>query len=240
MNKIIISSLSKKYGSKTILNDISLQIETGVFGLFGKNGAGKSTLLRILAGILPQSSGSVFVNDIDIADRDAIRAVTGYLPQEFAFYPNFTSFEVLEYCAGLSGVKSREIREKAEAALADVHLTGQRKVRFSKLSGGMKRRLGFAQTILHDPNILIFDEPFTGIDTVEKAGLCALIERLSADKIVIISTHAVSDVEHLCGRIGILHNGELAFNGEIAELKPLTAAESLEEAYLRIVNGELK
>lgn len=238
MNKITISHLHKKYGSKVILNDVSLQIETGVFGLFGKNGAGKSTLLRVLAGILQQSSGDVSINDINISNKDSIRQITGYLPQEFTFYPNFTVYETLQYCAALSGMKNSTINDEVEKVLIDLNLTEQRKKKFSKLSGGMKRRVGFAQTILHNPDILLFDEPFNGVDSVEKNRLCKLIEKLSNDKIVILSIHDVNDIEHLCNHIGILNNGELAFCGNVSELKDLMSADTLEKAYLNMINGD--
>lgn len=238
MNNIVISHLSRKYKNKIILNDVSLQIGNGVFGLFGRNGAGKSTLLRILAGILEQSSGEVSVNDTDIKNRDAIRNITGYLPQEFAFYPNFTVYDTLQYCAALSGMKNNTINDEIEKILIDLNLTEQGKKKFSKLSGGMKRRVGFAQTILHNPDILLFDEPFTGVDSVEKNRLFKLIEKLSNDKIIILSTHDVNDAEHLCNNIGVLNNGELAFCGNVSELKDMMNTDTLEKAYLNIVNGD--
>lgn len=215
--KLEIQNLSKVYpnGNKA-LDDVSLSIESGMFGLLGPNGAGKSTLMRILVTLLEPSSGSVFIDGLDISKhRDDIRKVLGYLPQDFRFFSNLTTFEFLDYGARLSGMKDSKIRTKAiHQMLETVGLFEARDRKANKLSGGMKRRLGIAQALINDPRIIIVDEPTTGLDPEERIRFRNLLSTISArDVIIILSTHIVADISSTCRNMALLSNGQLAYNG---------------------------
>lgn len=237
INEIIVSNVMKKYSNKTVLNDISFNTNNGVLGLIGKNGAGKTTLIRILTGILKKSSGSVSINKINIENTDEVRKIIGYLPQEFTFYPYFKVSEILEYCGALSQMNRNIVKSRIDEILEKLNLNNERNVRYSKLSGGMKRRLGIAQAILHDPQILIIDEPTVGLDPDERYNLRKMIEKLGEDKIVIFSTHILEDIEHICKNIGVLHKGELKYFGSISDFKNKMNTDNFEKAYLNDIKG---
>jgi len=215
--KLEIQNLSKVYpNGNRALDDVSLTIESGMFGLLGPNGAGKSTLMRILVTLLEPSSGSVFVDGLDLSKhRDDIRCMLGYLPQDFRFFSNLTTFEFLDYGARLSGMKNTKIRKEAiNQMLETVGLFEARDRKANKLSGGMKRRLGIAQALINDPRIIIVDEPTTGLDPEERIRFRNLLSTISSrDVIIILSTHIVADISSTCRNMALLSNGKLAYSG---------------------------
>ncbi|MBU3187367.1 ABC transporter ATP-binding protein [Clostridium estertheticum] len=217
--QININNLSKKFSGKSALKDVNLTIDQGMFGLLGRNGAGKTTLMRILATLLNKSSGEISVCGIDILKTKEIRKLIGYLPQDFCVYPNISVYEAMDYLGVLSEVPSSERKKIIPELLKKVNLLDCRKVKVRALSGGMKRRLGIAQAILHNPKVLIVDEPTAGLDPKERIRFRNLLCELAKDKIVILSTHIIGDIEATCKNIGILDNGSLIFKGTVQELK---------------------
>ncbi len=235
--EIIIEDLKKNFGNVEALKGISLHLKTGMFGLLGKNGAGKTTLMRILATILNKSDGNVKVCEFDIKETKEIRKITGYLPQEFSFYPNLKVYEALEYLGILSGMDMKSIRSRSTELLDQVNLNNVRKMKVKALSGGMKRRLGIAQAIIHDPRVLIVDEPTAGLDPEERVRFRNLLSDIAEDRIVILSTHIVEDIEKTCDKLAILDKGKIVFNGNI---KDLTAnSQNLEDAFMGLVGGNI-
>lgn len=215
--KISIDNLSKTYpnGNKALRN-VTLEIENGIFGLLGPNGAGKSSLIRILATLMKPTAGTVKVNDFDLMkNRSEIRSMLGYLPQEFRFFPKLSTWEFLDYTARLSGMKQSKQRKAAvEDMLESVGLFEARDRMASKLSGGMKRRLGIAQALINDPEIIIVDEPTTGLDPEERIRFRNLLSTISKrDVIIILSTHIVGDISSTCQNMALLHKGELVYAG---------------------------
>lgn len=220
--RIDIQNLSKIYpnGNKA-LDDVCLTIESGMFGLLGPNGAGKSTLMRILVTLLEPSKGTVLVDGLDISKyRKEIRKMLGYLPQDFRFFSNLTTYEFLDYGARLSGMKNGKIRKEAvDQMLETVGLFEARDRKANKLSGGMKRRLGIAQALINEPRIIIVDEPTTGLDPEERIRFRNLLSTISAkDVIIILSTHIVADISSTCTNMALLSNGKVAFNGSPEDL----------------------
>lgn len=220
--RIEIDGLSKVYGGDTrALSDVSLNIESGMFGLLGPNGAGKTTLMRILVTLLKQTSGTVRVNGLDLDDHRAeIRGMLGYLPQEFSSFPKLKTWEFLEYAACLAGVRTRRARMKAvDSMLEQVGLTDARDRMVKKLSGGMKRRLGIAQALIGDPKIVVVDEPTTGLDPEERIRFRGLLTEMSRrDIVIVLSTHIVGDVSSSCTDMALLDRGRVVFNGSPDEL----------------------
>jgi ABC-2 type transport system ATP-binding protein len=215
--EIQINDLSKKYpnGNKA-LKGITLEIGNGMFGLLGPNGAGKSTLMRIMVSLMKPSSGSIFVNGMDMSkNRKAIRAMTGYLPQDFRFFPKLRAWEFLDYSARLAGMKNRKERASAiEEMLEEVGLYEARDRFANNLSGGMKRRLGIAQAIIGDPQLIIVDEPTTGLDPDERIRFRNLLTKISnRDVAIILSTHIVGDISSTCNNMALLRKGEVVFKG---------------------------
>ena len=234
--KIEIKNLSKNYGQKQALKNINLTIEKGMFGLLGRNGAGKTTLMRILAAILCKTEGEVTVYGTPIEKAKKIRSITGYLPQEFSFYPNLTVYEVLDYLGVLSGMKKSERAERIPNLLKMVNLNGKKNTKIKALSGGMKRRLGIAQAILHQPKVLIVDEPTAGLDPEERVRFRKLLCDIAEDRIVILSTHIVEDIEKTCKNIAVLRDGEVIYNGTIDRF--VEDEKGLEDAYMKKIRGE--
>jgi ABC-2 type transport system ATP-binding protein len=188
----------------------SLTLGPGILGLCGPNGAGKSTLMRILATITQPSEGNVLWNGVDIQKKpNAVRKVLGYLPQDFGIYPNLNAVEFLEYMAAIKGLGSRISRQRISELLQVVNLVGVRKQPLGGYSGGMKQRVGIAQALLNDPQLLIVDEPTTGLDPEERVRFRNLLSDLSGDRIVILSTHIVSDVEAAATEIALIQKGHL-------------------------------
>lgn len=214
-----IRRLSKRYGKKTAVSGVELSITPGVWGLIGANGAGKTTLMRMLAGILPPSSGRVLYDGVDIRDLgEAYRDALGYLPQSFGFYPEFTVTDYLEYVAALKGIGRPECRKKTEELLELLSLAEVRKKKIKKLSGGMQRRVGIAQAMLNDPDVLILDEPTGGLDPGERVRFRNFLSEFAQGRIVLISTHIVSDVEYIAAQNVIMKDGRVIGAGKTEEL----------------------
>lgn len=223
--KLTIENVSKKYKSDSYgLRDLSLQINTGVLGLLGPNGAGKSTLMRILSTITQPTAGKVSWNGTDIAkDPNAVRGILGYLPQDFGVYPHLNAVEFLEYLAAIRGLNHKIAKKRIDELLLVLNLHEVRKKPLSSFSGGMKQRVGIAQALLNDPELLIVDEPTVGLDPEERIRFRNLLAELSGDRIVILSTHIVSDVEATATDIAIVNQGRLVIQAAPNEL--LRAAE---------------
>jgi ABC-2 type transport system ATP-binding protein len=209
--KLAIDSVSKRYSANVWgLRNISLHLQPGVLGLLGPNGAGKSTLMRILATVTRPTGGTVKWNDGDILrSPDPLRAVLGYLPQDFGVYPHLTAYEFLQYLAAVKGLDSSAANSRINELLAVVNLTDARNRPLGGFSGGMRQRVGIAQALLNDPQLLIVDEPTAGLDPEERVRFRNLLSELSGERIVILSTHIVSDVEAVATQIAILAHGQL-------------------------------
>lgn len=213
---LTISAVSKQYkGDVWGLRDFSLTLKPGVLGLLGPNGAGKSTLMRILATVTKPTAGSVHWNDQDIVQSpNSLRAVLGYLPQDFGVYPNLTAQEFLEYLAAAKGLSGRESKRRIAELIEAVNLNDAAGRPLGGFSGGMRQRVGIAQALLNDPRLLIVDEPTTGLDPEERVRFRNLLSDLSGERIVILSTHVVSDVEAIATRIAIINHGRILTQGE--------------------------
>ena len=209
--QLIIDHLSKQYAREIWgLRDVSLSVRAGVLGLLGPNGAGKSTLMRILATITRPTGGSVSWNGIDIVrSPDCVRTVLGYLPQDFGVYPQLTPQEFLEYLAAAKGLDAPTARRRIDDLLQLVNLDGVRHQRLGGFSGGMRQRVGIAQALLNDPRLLIVDEPTAGLDPEERVRFRNLLSDLSGERIVILSTHIVSDVEAVATDLAVMVRGQL-------------------------------
>jgi ABC-2 type transport system ATP-binding protein len=209
--KLTIDRVSKRYGGNTLaLQDFSLELGSGVLGLLGPNGAGKTTLMSILATIAKPTSGAIGWNGINLAtDPNAIRSVLGYLPQDFGVYPNLNAVEFLEYLAAVKGLDGTTARRRIDELLNLVNLADVRKRPLGGYSGGMRQRIGIAQALLNDPRLLIVDEPTAGLDPEERVRFRNLLSDLSGDRIVILSTHIVSDVEATATDIALIAEGRL-------------------------------
>ncbi|WP_141432931.1 ABC transporter ATP-binding protein [Bacillus sp. 03113] len=217
--EISIRDLTKTYGQKVALDRVSLTIHKGMFGLLGKNGAGKTTIMRILVTLIPPSSGEVMINGIPISERTKVRSIIGYLPQNFSIYPSFNVYESLDYLGILSGLSDNRKRKKRISELLDkVNLTEAIKTKSKNLSGGMLRRLGIAQALLADPQVLIVDEPTVGLDPEERIRFRNMLSDLAEDRIVLLSTHIVEDIEATCDQLAILDSGKLVYGGGIKDL----------------------
>lgn len=206
-----IQNVSKQYNKQNWgLRDFTLEIGPGVLGLLGPNGAGKSTLMRILATITKATSGTVTWNGADIArSPNQLRAVLGYLPQDFGVYPNLTAVEFLQYMAAIKGLDAKTAKRRIEELLQVVNLVEAAKRPLGSYSGGMKQRVGIAQALLNDPQLLIVDEPTVGLDPEERVRFRNLLSDLSGERIVILSTHIVSDVEAAATHIALINKGQL-------------------------------
>lgn len=218
--KLVIDNVSKRYGSKVLaLRGFSLELKPGVLGLLGPNGAGKTTLMSILATITRASEGRVTWNGTDLAaNPDAIRSVLGYLPQDFGVYPNLNAVEFLEYLAAVKGLDAATSRRRIDELLNLVNLADVRKRPLGSYSGGMKQRIGIAQALLNDPQLLIVDEPTAGLDPEERVRFRNLLSELSGERIVILSTHIVSDVEATATNIALISKGMLVAHAAPEEL----------------------
>ena len=216
-----ISHLSKTYANGVrALNDVSLDIPSGMFGLLGPNGAGKSTLMRTVATLQQPDSGSVRLGDIDVLTQpDEVRKLLGYLPQEFGFYPNLSAERVLDHFASLKGVASAgERRDLVDALLKQTNLWDARKKAVGGFSGGMKQRLGIAIALAGRPKLIIVDEPTAGLDPTERHRFLNLLSEIGEDVIVILSTHIVEDVRELCRRMAIINAGEVILQGDPSQV----------------------
>jgi ABC-type multidrug transport system ATPase subunit len=205
-----IRSLSKAYKGVQALQDFNLKLTPGILGLLGPNGAGKSTLMRMLATITTPTEGTILWNGRDVVkDPEALRSVLGYLPQDFGVYPNLSAQEFLEYMAAIKGMSGERARRKISDLLDLVNLRDSARRPLGGYSGGMRQRVGIAQALLNDPQLLIVDEPTVGLDPEERIRFRNLLSDLSGERIIILSTHIVSDVESTATDIAILHKGQL-------------------------------
>ncbi len=214
-----LSEVTKNYEKVTAVDGISCTLTRGVYGLLGVNGAGKTTLMRMLCTLQKPSSGKITWEGQDIFEMGgAYRKLLGYLPQEFGFYPEFTVYDYLLYIGSIKGLRPAAARQRAQTLMKQVGLFQERNKKMRKLSGGMKRRAGIAQALLNDPAVLILDEPTAGLDPNERIRFRNLISELSEKRIVLLSTHIVSDVEYIAGRIFLMKGGRIVLSGTAEEL----------------------
>lgn len=214
-----IDHISKQFKDKLAVDDVTLSITPGVWGLLGANGAGKTTLMRMIADIMTPTSGQVLYDGIPIRTLGkTYRNIFGYLPQEFGFYPEFTVKDHLEYVAALKGLNGEQTKRRIQELLEQLGLADVRKKRIAKLSGGMKRRVGIAQALLNDPEVLILDEPTSGLDPAERVRFRNLLSEFAKDRIVLISTHIVSDVEYIAAQNAVMKDGRLLTTGTTEDL----------------------
>lgn len=217
--ELTINKMTKQYKDKLAVQDVSLALTPGIWGLLGANGAGKTTLMRMIAGILTPTSGEVQYDGIGIATLgESYRDIFGYLPQNFGFYPEFTVVDYLNYVAALKGLPKAQSKEKIDELLRILTLSDVKKKHIRKLSGGMQRRVGIAQAMLNDPDILILDEPTSGLDPGERVRFRNLLAEFAQNRIVLISTHIVSDVEYIATRNAIMKEGQIISIGTTDEL----------------------
>lgn len=224
--ELIIDRVSRQYKNKIAVDRISLKLHRGVHGLLGANGAGKTTLMRMLCGILKPTGGTITFDGIDVSE-ESYRAILGYLPQDFGYYPEFSAADFLLYLAALKGIPKDRAKRKTRELLELVSLSDVSRKKIKTFSGGMKQRLGIAQALLNDPKLLILDEPTAGLDPKERVRFRNLIEELGKDNIVLLSTHIVSDIEHIADQVLIMKDGQLIYQGQWEEPR-----EDLETFYL--------
>lgn len=217
--ELILEHLTKKFQDKKAVDDVNLSLTPGVWGLLGANGSGKTTLMRMVCGIMRPDEGRVCCDGEEIGRLgQAYREIIGYLPQEFGFYPEFTVQDYLEYIAALKGMKKQEAAARIEELLERLTLCEVRRKKISRLSGGMKRRVGIGQALLNDPEFLILDEPTSGLDPGERVRFRNLLSEFAQDRVVLISTHIVSDVEYIATQNAILKNGKILQTGSTDQL----------------------
>ncbi|MCI9019922.1 MAG: ABC transporter ATP-binding protein [Eubacterium sp.] len=219
MPELILNNVTRKFKQKTAVDNISLQLHPGVYGFLGANGAGKTTLLRMLCGVLKPTSGEIRCNGMEIQTLDAqYRCMLGYLPQDFGYYPDFTATRYLEYLAACKAIPKElaALRVPEMLALAGLQRAAGQKIK--TFSGGMLRRLGIAQALLNDPDILILDEPTCGLDPKERIRFRNVISALSKGRIIILSTHIVSDVDFISDKILLMKQGKLILQGTRQEI----------------------
>ena len=217
--ELSLDRLTKHYGSKIAVDCVSAAFKPGVYGLLGANGAGKTTLMRMLCAILESTSGEVFFDGKEITSMGAdYRNILGYLPQDFGYYPNYTSKEFLLYIAALKGIPKNIAKKRTGELLEVVGLSDVAGKKIKTFSGGMKQRLGIAQALLNTPEILILDEPTAGLDPKERIRFRNLISDYAGDKIVILSTHIVSDIEAIADEVMLMKKGKIILQGTVSEL----------------------
>ena len=211
--------LTKKFGSKTAVNHLNITLTNGVYGLLGANGAGKTTFMRLLCNIQTPTSGKIVLNDKNIVGlNEKYRGLLGYLPQHFGYYPDFTALDFLLYVSALKGLNEKNAEKKSKELLEAVGLSAESKHKIKTFSGGMKQRLGIAQAMLGDPHILILDEPTAGLDPKERVRFRNLISAFAKNRIVILSTHIVSDAEFIAEEIIMMKSGQIVHFGKPQEI----------------------
>lgn len=208
--ELTIQELSKHYKDIVAVDNVSLTLTPGVWGLLGANGAGKTTLMRMIAGILTPTNGEIRFDGIEIGSLGATyRDIFGYLPQDFGFYPEFTVIDYLDYVAALKGLTKADAKKKVNQLIDSMGLSNVRKKQIRKLSGGMQRRVGIAQALLNDPEILILDEPTSGLDPGERVYFRNVLSEFAQNRIVLMSTHIVADVEYIATQNAIMKGGKI-------------------------------
>lgn len=237
-----IRDMSKVFKGKTAVDHVSVRMHAGVYGLLGANGAGKTTLMRMICGVLKLDGGEILYdgeNMVTMGER--YRELLGYLPQDFGYYPRFTVMEFMLYIASLKGIAPAMARQKSKVLLKEVGLEKNYRTRIKALSGGMKQRLGIAQSLLNDPKILLLDEPTAGLDPKERVRFRNMIAQLGKDRIVLLSTHIVSDVEEIADRLFLMKDGKILKQGTVKSIKEECFGDrpcSLEEVYLHYYGEE--
>ncbi len=217
--ELSVDRLTKHYGSKIAVDCVSVALKPGIYGLLGENGAGKTTLMRMLCAILESTSGEVFLDGREIVSMGAeYRDILGYLPQDFGYYPNYTAREFLLYMAALKGIPRDRAKRRAEELLEVAGLSEVAAKKIKTFSGGMKQRVGIAQALLNHPKLLILDEPTAGLDPKERVRFRNLISDYAAGRIVILSTHIVSDIEAIADEVLLMKKGKLVSQGTVSEL----------------------
>ena len=227
-----IENLTKQYAGKTAVDNLSCTFTPGIVGLLGANGAGKSTLMRMVCGVMKPTSGTIALGEYPVTDKE-YRNLIGYLPQDFGYYPEFTGMEFMLYVAALKGLDKNTARTRSLQLLEQVNLEKDAQKKIKAYSGGMKRRLGIAQTLLNRPKLIVLDEPTAGLDPKERVRFRHIFEQLGKDSIVLLSTHIVSDLEKCADRIMVMKDGQKVFDGTEEE-----AGKDLEAFYLGIFGGE--
>lgn len=223
--ELVIDRVTKQYKNKIAVGRISLTLRSGVYGLLGANGAGKTTLMRMICGILKPTSGEIKFNGIDVSEEN-YRDALGYLPQDFGYYPEFSATDFMYYMASLKGLTKSQAKAKTKELFEIVSLSNVAKKKIKTFSGGMKKRLGIAQALLNNPKILILDEPTSGLDPKERVRFRNLISKLGKDRIVLLSTHIVSDVENIANTILVMKDGQLLQDGRLEDI-------------IKVINGKV-
>ena len=217
--ELTISDLTKDFGSFRAVDQVTFTMHSGVYGLLGVNGAGKTTLMRMLTTLIHPTGGEIRWDGQDVFRMDsAYRKLLGYLPQDFGYYPDFSIYDYLMYIASIKGIRPAAAKQRALRLLKQVGLSQAGHKKMKTLSGGMKRRVGIAQAMLNDPKILILDEPTAGLDPNERIRFRNLISELSEDRIVLLSTHIVSDIEYIASEILLMKDGRITLSGTAEEV----------------------
>ena len=217
--ELTIQDLTKEFGTLRAVDHVNFTMTNGVYGLLGVNGAGKTTLMRMLTTLIKPTSGEILWDGQDVYAMDGqYRKLLGYLPQDFGYYPDFSIYDYLMYIASIKGIRPAVAKERVKLLLKQVGLIRARHKKMKTLSGGMKRRAGIAQAMLNDPKILILDEPTAGLDPSERIRFRNLISELSEDRIVLLSTHIVSDIEYIANEILLMKDGCITMSGTAEEI----------------------
>ena len=227
-----VDRLSKQYKNKIAVDRLSFSLNKGVTGLLGANGAGKTTLMRMICGLLIPTSGEITYDGVNVSD-ESFRDVLGYLPQDFGYYPEFSGRDFLMYFCALKGLNKKDAKVRTEELLEIVGLKDVAKKKVKSYSGGMKQRRGIAQALINRPEILVLDEPTAGLDPKERVRFRKLIEEIGKNNIVLLSTHIVSDIEHIADNILMMKDGQIIWQGSWSEKDG-----SLEDFYLKEFGGE--
>ncbi len=229
--ELIIDHVSKQYQNKIAADNISLKLMKGIYGLLGENGAGKTTLMRMICGVLKPDSGTIAMDGLDVATEE-YRSHLGYLPQNFGYYPEFTGMDFLLYMSVLKGMPKTQAKRRIQELLELVSLQDVSRKKIKTYSGGMKQRLGIAQALLNRPQLLVLDEPTAGLDPKERVRFRNMIDRLGDESIVLLSTHIVSDIEHIADVVLMMQGGKLIYQGEWDSEK------DLEDFYLQNISTQ--
>lgn len=230
--ELVMDRVSKQFKNKIAVDRISVRLEKGIYGLLGENGAGKTTLMRLICGVLEPTSGTILFDHMDVRTEE-YRNILGYLPQEFGYYPEFKGMDFLMYISALKGLEKRHAKRKCEEL---IQLVGLEDVAYKKIksySGGMKRRLGIAQVFINEPRLLLLDEPTAGLDPKERVRFRNIISEIGKRSVVILSTHIVSDLEHIADEILMMEQGQLIYRGKN------DPNQDLESLYLEKTKGDV-